>query len=241
MADSSGRGPTKPLYRVDGQLTDQKPPEAEGRAIGAAEVHGRDGRYVVTMGPARSRPAFPRRPLDPTCLEPSDLPADQKAEVVRLVRLVQTDFDPEIDPRGWDSVAEIVRGVHPADVVRQMDYPALAAFFRVRHGQIRHQLGGAIETTTPSIVSLKADLGAKPATKTRGETAAERLWQLWRDRDGKRKILAAGSAVEIAFLIGKSKTQVVEAGRIWDDEIKPALAAQRSMVRVHREEERLDR
>jgi hypothetical protein len=73
--------------------------------------------------------------------------------VVSLVRLIQTDFDPEIDPRGWDSVAEIVRGIHPEDTVRRMDYPTLVAFFRVRHGQLKIQLGGTIETNTPSIVS----------------------------------------------------------------------------------------
>lgn len=198
MADSSGRGPTKPLYRVDGQLTDQKPPKTEGRAIAAVEGPGRDGRRVVTMGPARSRPAFPRRPLDPTCLQPSDLPADQKAEVVRLVRLVQTDFAPEIDPRGWDSVAEIVHGVHPADVVRQMDYPALVAFFRVRHGQLKIQLGGTIETNTPSIVSYNLAPPAQARPRGHSTKAIDVDGPLGRIETKMRKALVAELGSETA-------------------------------------------
>jgi hypothetical protein len=77
--------------------------------------------------------------------------------VVELVRLVQTDFDPETDPTGWDSVADLVLGDgRPWDEVRQMDYHQLAAFFRNRHGRLKIQLGGTIETNTPSIVSYNA-------------------------------------------------------------------------------------
>jgi len=157
MADRPGHsGPTPPPYRVDGQLADQKPPQADRRPVAGLERPLEGDRPVVVYGAAQTRPAFPRRPLDPACLEPSDLPTDQRAEVVSLVRLIQTDFDPEIDPRGWDSVAEIVRGIHPEDTVRRMDYPTLVAFFRVRHGQLKIQLGGTIETNTPSIVSYNA-------------------------------------------------------------------------------------
>lgn len=239
MADRPGHsGPTPPRYRVDGQLTDQKPPKADRRPIAGVERPPEGGRPVVVYGAAQERPAFPRRPLDPACLEPSDLPADQKAEVVRLVRLIQTDFDPESDPRGWDSVAEIVRGIHSADTVRQMDYPALAAFFRVRHGQLKIQLGGTIETNTPSIVSYNASPPPPPETtpKRRGESAAERLRKLWATSEGRRKIMDAGSAERIAILIGVGKTSVIDAGAIWDRDIGPALKAQRSMVRYHRDE-----
>jgi hypothetical protein len=74
----------------------------------------------------------------------------------------------------------------------------------------------------------------------RGEVAAERLRQLWADPEGRKKILAAGSAERIGQLIGRGKTAVVTAGRIWDEEIKPKLQAMRTVERYHREEERLD-
>lgn len=159
MADSSGRGPTKPLYRVDGQLTDRKPPKTEGRAIAAVEGPGRDGRRVVTMGPARSRPAFPRRPLDLTCLEPSDLPADQKAEVVRWVRKAQPDFDPERDPNGWISVAVKVRDAgYGEEEVRRMGYLQLEHVFRSlwpkMNGETTGNIFAAAETSTGSIVYI---------------------------------------------------------------------------------------
>lgn len=155
MADAQGRaGGAKPLHRVDGVLRDEAPPKSERRKIIEMEAPRPDGRCVVSYGPARSRPPFPKRPLNPASVEPAELSDADKAEVVRLVCLVQTDFDPERDPRGWDAVAELVRGSgRPVDEVRQMGYEELAAFFRVRHGQLKIQLGGTIETNTPSIVS----------------------------------------------------------------------------------------
>jgi hypothetical protein len=112
------------------------------------------GQRPAIVGPGRpGRPSFPRRPLDPDCLEP----AEPRPDVVELVRLVQTDFDPETDPAGWDSVAELVHGSgRPWEEVRQMDYDQLAAFFRVRSGSLKIQLGGTIETNTASIVSYNA-------------------------------------------------------------------------------------
>ena len=188
------------------------------------------------------RPAFPEHPLDPSCVVAATLSANVKTEVVRLVRLVQPDFDPEKDPRGWDSVAELVWGSgRPAGEVRQMGYGELDAFFRVRHGQLKIQLGGTIETNTPSITFCDA---APPAPhhkpRPRGEPASELLHKLWTTREGKEKILAAGSAEKIGMLIGKSTTAVKEAGPIWDTKIRPALDAQRTLIRYHRGEERLD-
>lgn len=112
------------------------------------------GQRPAIVGPGRpKRPSFPRRPLDPDCFEPGE----PRPDVVELVRLVQTDFDPVTDPAGWDSVADLVRGDgRPWDEVRQMDYHQLAAFFRNRHGRLKIQLGGTIETNTPSIVSYNA-------------------------------------------------------------------------------------
>lgn len=158
MADRPGHsGPTPPRYRVDGQLTDQKPPKADRRPIAGVERPPEGGRPVVIYGAAQERPAFPLRPLDLDCVKPATLSAEGRAEVIQLVRLVQTDFDPERDPRGWESVADIVRGAgRTPDEVRQMDYRELAAFFRVNHEAQKIRLGGAIETTTPSIVSYNA-------------------------------------------------------------------------------------
>lgn len=238
MADRPGHsGPTPPRYRVDGQLTDQKPPKADRRPIAGVERPPEGGRPVVVYGAAQERPAFPLRPLDLDCVKPATLCAEDRAEVVRLVRLVQTDFDPERDPRGWESVADIVRGAgRTPDEVRQMDYRELAAFFRVNHEAQKIRLFGAIETTTPSIVSYNAAPPPETTPKPRGESAAERLRKLWATSEGRRKIMDAGSAERIAILIGVGKTSVIDAGAIWDRDIGPALKAQRSMVRYHRDE-----
>jgi hypothetical protein len=109
------------------------------------------GQRPPIVGPGRpGRPPYPKWPLDPDCLEPGE----PRPDVVELVRLVQTDFDPETDPTGWDSVADLVRGAgRPWDEVRQMDYHQLDAFFRVNHEAQKLRLGGAIETNTPSIAS----------------------------------------------------------------------------------------
>lgn len=75
--------------------------------------------------------------------------------------------------------------------------------------------------------------------RQRGLTTPERLEAMWRDPDKKIQVLAAGNAEGVGRLIGRSKTSVIDAGRIWDDEISPALASQRSLTRYHREENRL--
>jgi hypothetical protein len=117
-----------------------------------------------------------------------------------------------------------------------MNYAALAAFFRVNHEAVKIRLGGTIETTTPSIVSYNAAPPPETTPKPRGESPAERLRKLWATSEGRRKIMDAGSAERIAILIGVGKTSVIDAGAIWDREIGPALKAQRSMVRYHRDE-----
>lgn len=160
MADARGRaGGSKPLHLVDGVLRDEAPPKSERRAIVRMEGPRPDGRCVVSYGPARSRPPFPKRPLNPASVEPADLSEADKAEIVRLVRLVQTDFDPERDPRGWDSVAVLVRGVGYGDEeIRKMDYLQLQAVFRTSAAQMRLQKTGSIScgiaTSTSTIVRL---------------------------------------------------------------------------------------
>lgn len=108
---------------------------------------------------AAERPGFPAVPLDPWCVVSADLSLETREEIVRLVRLVQTDFDPENDPRGWDSVAVLVRGVgYGEEEVRRMGYPQLAAIFRTSAAQMRLQKTGSlvcgIATSTFSIVPL---------------------------------------------------------------------------------------
>ena len=195
-----------------------------------------NGKRNAIVGPGRSgRPPYPKWPLDPECLEPGE----PRPDVVELVRLVQTDFDPETDPTGWDSVADLVRGDgRPWDEVRQMDYHKLAAFFRNRHTRLKIQLGGTIDTHTPSIVSYNAEPAHKPAPRPRGEPAADLLRQLWTTVEGRQKIMSAGSAERIALLIGVGKTSVIGAGAIWDRDIAPQLKAQRSMASYHRHESR---
>jgi hypothetical protein len=150
-------------------------------------------------GRPAKRPAFPLFPLDPSCVAPAPLSAGDKAEVVRLVCLVQTDFAPEKDPRGWDSVAELVRGSgRPADEVRKMGYDELAAFFRVRHNQLKIQLGGAIETNTPSIVSYNAVPPAQASPRGYSTRAIDVDGPLGKIETKMRKTLEAELGSEVA-------------------------------------------
>lgn len=75
--------------------------------------------------------------------------------------------------------------------------------------------------------------------RSRGLTTAERLQQAWSDPEKKHRMLSAGGAKGVGLLIGRSKSQVINAGRIWSDVIRPALASQRSLIRYHRDEGRL--
>ena len=195
------------------------------------------GQRPAIVGPGRpGRPSYPKWPLDPDCLEPGD----PRPDVVELVRLVQTDFDPETDPTGWDSVADLVRGDgRPWDEVRQMDYHQLAAFFRNRHGRLKIQLGGAIETTTPSFVSYNAE----PKDEARDKPCKVVLREWWDDPKRRQKILDAGSAEKIGHLIGFGETTVKEAKPIWN-EIRQHLIFRRKELRQleelrRAEEERL--
>jgi hypothetical protein len=154
------------------------------------------GQRPAIVGPGRpGRPSFPRRPLDPGCLEP----AEPRPDVVELVRLVQTDFDPETDPTGWDSVADLVRGDgRPWDEVRQMDYNQLAAFFRNRHGRLKIQLGGTIETNTPSIVSYNAVPPAQASPRGHSTRAIDVDGPLGKIETKMRKALVAERGSEVA-------------------------------------------
>jgi len=163
-----------------------------------------NGNRNPIVGPGRSgRPPYPKWPLDPECLEPGE----PRPDVVELVRLVQTDFDPETDPTGWDSVADLVRGDgRPWDEVRQMDYHKLAAFFRNRHTRLKIQLGGTIETHTPSIVSYNAEPAARPKSAVGGGgkksqqrkmRPEEHLWLLY-FRDPKVATLESRSLPDLA-------------------------------------------
>lgn len=87
-----------------------------------------------------------------------------------------------------------------------------------------------LTSSTPSSTSV-------PRTnekQSRGPTTAEILHRWYSDPMKKPQLLAAGSAAKIGILIGKCKSQVIGAGPIWDDKIKPALAGQRAYARMER-------
>jgi hypothetical protein len=122
---------------------------------------------TAAVGNSQERPCFPARPLDPCCLLPANLSSADKAEVISLVRQVQTDFDPETDPRGWDSVAVLVRGVgYGEEECRRMDYPQLSAIFRTSAAQMRLQKTGSlvcgIATATSTIIRLNESAMPSP-------------------------------------------------------------------------------
>jgi hypothetical protein len=70
--------------------------------------------------------------------------------------------------------------------------------------------------------------------QSRGPTASEILHSWYSDPQKRPQLLSAGSAEGIGRLIGKSKSQVIGAGPVWDDKIKPALAGQRAYARMER-------
>lgn len=182
---------------------------------------------------AELRPAFPRRPLNPSSEDLAELSAIEIAEVVRLVRKVQTDFDPQSDPRGWDSVAVLVRGVgYTGEEVVAMEYPQLLAIFRTSVGEMRLRKTGSlnhgIATATASIVVLgSAD---KPPENAPGKSCKEVLREWWGDPKKQQKILEAGSAEKIGLFIGFSATSVKESGLIWR-EISERLEFRRGELR----------
>ena len=179
------------------------------------------------------RPAFPEHPLDPSCVVAATLSANVKTEVVRLVRLVQTDFDPEKDPNGWDSVAVLVRGVSYGDEeIRKMGYPQLLAIFRTSAAQMRLQKTGSltcgVATATASIVSL--EMPNTPKEQARDKPCKVVLREWWDDPKNRQRILEAGSAEKIGHLVGFSETAVKEAKPIWG-EIQKHLAFRRQELR----------
>jgi len=236
MTDAHGRPRTIKLaaYLVDGELREEAPPRSERRAIIGTDGPRADGRTVVFYGPARTRPPFPRRPLNPSSVDSADLSAEQKAEVVGLVRLVQTDFDPEKDPNGWDSVAVLVRGVvnYGDEEICKMDYPQLSAVFRTSAAQMRLQKTGSlhcgIATSTASIVSLETPNTPKEQARDKPCKVVLREW--WEDPKQRQRILEAGSAEKIGHLVGFSETAVKEAKPIWS-EIQKHLAFRRQELR----------
>ena len=155
----------------------------------------------------------------------------EEDEVVGLIRKVQADFGPH-DSRGWDAVAVLVRGVgYTGEDVCAMGYPELCAIFRTSAFQMRLQKTGSlnhgIATATSSIVPLDVAPTAKPHRKPRGETAAERMQELFATVEGKTKLASARTSKGVGLIIGKSKSAVVGAGPIWDVHVGPFLQSMR--------------
>jgi hypothetical protein len=160
--------------------------------------------------PAAARPGFPAMPLDPWCVVSADLSLETREEIVRLVRLVQTDFDPENDPRGWDSVAVLVRGVgYGEEEARLMGYPQLAAIFRTSAAQMRLQKTGSlmcgIATSTSTIVSLKAE------PTVAGEKGSESQTQKRKMRPEEHLVILYGRDPTVATLESRSLPAVAES------------------------------
>lgn len=106
---------------------------------------------------------------------------------------------------------------------------------------LRREQAGACRDSETLILAIPS-ASESPSTnaqqtsgkRPRGPTAASLLHQWYSDKAKRSQLLAAGSAAGIALLIGKSKSQVVTAGPIWRDQIKPKLAGQRSYARLDR-------
>jgi hypothetical protein len=90
----------------------------------------------------------------------------------------------------------------------------------------------------PSSIPAATNVPRTSKKQSRGPTAAEILHRWYSDPRKKPQLLAAGSAEGIGRLIGKSKSQVIGAGPVWDDKIKPALAGQRTYARMERSSDR---
>jgi hypothetical protein len=140
---------------------------------------------------------------------------------------LRMDFDPT---RYWQLEDLVEASIQVMDVV-EVAIAGLASLHKGADGN---------PAISPPGSGGEASQGGKRKRRPRGEPTAELLRQLWNTTEGKSKILAAGSAEKIGMVIGKSATAVKEAGPIWDKKILPALEAHRSLVRLHREEERLD-
>jgi hypothetical protein len=97
------------------------------------------------------------------------------------------------------------------------------------------QMASARASDSPSTTNAPRPAG----NRSRGLTTPERLEQWWSDPEKKMRLLAARGAKGVGLLIGRSKTQVIKAGRIWDEVIRPELAARRSLASYHRNEGRL--
>ena len=79
-----------------------------------------------------------------------------------------------------------------------MDYHDLAAFFRNRHGRLKIQLGGTIETNTPSIVSYNAPPPAQARPRGHSTRAIDVDGPLGKLETKMRKALVADLGSEAA-------------------------------------------
>jgi hypothetical protein len=178
--------------------------------------------------------------------------ADREAGALRRVAKVCAElglhFYHQTDPRGWVSVAVLVRGVgYSGEEVCRMGYEELAAVFRTSTPQMRLQKTGSlahgIVTSTASVVSM--EIGGETEEAKRDKPCKIVLREWWEDPKRKQRILEAGSAAKVALLIGFSETAVKEAKPIWG-EISKHLEFRRRELRELREmrqaeEERLGR
>jgi hypothetical protein len=111
-------------------------------------------------------------------------------------------------------------------------------------------LAEVVLSTAAASESAPTPVGQTKPRNKRGPTTKQRLRQLLDEVDsggkpiGKMKIAAAGSAKAVGAIIGRSKTQVIDAGEIYKEEVAPLLETGKSIgqyERIRREDERLGR
>ena len=177
--------------------------------------------------PAVSRPSWTLFPLDENC----DTETNPRPDVAEVIRRVLPDFAPELYPNDWSLAAEWVAALGQTRVgLRTMTYDEIAERFLLYLENVAtfpsvSIPGGGVSSPPPAP-------DQPPATE---ETAPQILIRMWADPAQRQRLIDAGNAENIAILIRKSKTSVVEAGPIWKNEILPALDAKRYVLKLQRD------
>ncbi len=225
-------------------------PDEESRRMDAAaqSIRRAHVRRLVRDGLV---PADRQVSADGTRLEPVEgawwpvTPFDQpcrgtwpQLDVLERIRKVVPDFDPETDKWAWAVIGEyILRTGRSLEDVRQMTLDQIGAFFqfeakRVASGGTSHD-----DTAVSSEVASASNPAAVEMRVRKGETVLQALVRIMAHKDGLLRLLDAGSAKDIALLLGRSATAVKEAKPAWTI-LKQRLKARRVEERVEQEQQR---